>query len=308
MNTLARDSDDFRVALWNVDHNGIENNGNQERWEVAMSVLAEIRPHVVLRNELTRADNFGERAVWAEANALGGLIPFLAPASPESVNPTGVFVDPSLIQPVAFFKHVVGMWHPICQPVVRLAGAPRPLTLAAFHLCPFDGDQRATEARRLATLGGAAAIIGGDRNSYPHRTDLEKNPLPDWSNISDRRHVQHRTIDRAGERVHDTRPDEILAGEHDGPPVFVDLAYYAATELGQSDALEPTASLWRTDQGPRQRIDSIYATPLVATALRELKVISDERVVKASDHALLVADFSLSALCAVLTPEGVTAA
>ncbi|MGP4046839.1 endonuclease/exonuclease/phosphatase family protein [Streptomyces sp. 2A115] len=294
------DDDAFRVVSWNVEHNGISNGGDDAKWHLAMDVLTELQPHVLLRQELTRADMYGGRAVWAEAARIGShMIPFLASATRESANPTGVYVDRNLLQPTELFEHRTSMWHPICNPVVQLSGAARKLSLASFHLCSFSPANRAVEAHRLVTLGkpGLETIIGGDCNSYPHRTADEIAALPDWSQIEDRSHFVHRTIERNGKRLSDTVPDEILTGEHEGwPPVFVDLAHRAATVLGQPEALAPTASLWRGDQGPRQRIDRMYATPRIAEALVRLEVVATDEVIEASDHALVMATFSFDAL------------
>ncbi|WP_329217027.1 endonuclease/exonuclease/phosphatase family protein [Streptomyces sp. NBC_01485] len=308
--TRPSEDDAFRVVTWNVEHNGITNSGDDARWHLAMDVLATLQPHVLLRQELTRADMFGGRAVWAESARLGGHAAFLASATPESANPTGVYVDRDLCQPTEFFEHRTGMWHPVCNPVVRIKGALNKLSLASVHLCSFDPATRASEAKRVATLGrpGMAAIVGGDMNSYPHRPS-NGHPLPDWSQIKDRAHFEARTIERDGKRVSDTLPDEILAGEFEGrPPVFVELGHYAATELGLEGALEPTASLWRTDQGTRQRIDRLYATPQVAGALTGLEVIVTDEVTEASDHPPVVATFSLSALRRALSVEPALAA
>ncbi|MFG2351546.1 exonuclease/endonuclease/phosphatase family protein [Streptomyces phaeochromogenes] len=300
------DDDAFRVVSWNVEHNGTSNSGDDAKWHLAMDVLAELRPHVLLRQELTRADMFGGRAVWAEAARVGSrMIPFLARATRESANPTGVYVDRNLLRPIEFFEHRTSMWHPICNPVVQLSGAARRLSLASFHLCAFSPANRAVEAHRLVSLGkpGLETIIGGDCNSYPHRTADEMAPLPDWNLIKDRSHFLHRTIERNGTRLSDTVPDEILAGEHDGwAPVFVDLAHHAATVLGQPEALAPTASLWRQDQGPRQRIDRLLATPRTAQALTRVEVIATDEVVEVSDHALVMATFSLHGLRRALSP------
>ncbi|MDH6222215.1 endonuclease/exonuclease/phosphatase family protein [Streptomyces pseudovenezuelae] len=303
--TQPPENDEFRVVTWKVEHNGISNNGDDARWHLAMDVLATLQPHVLLRQELTRADMFGGRAIWAESARLGGHAAFLASANPESANPTGAYVDRDLCRPAQYFEHRTGMWHSVCNPVVRLKGTARTLSLASVHLCPFDPAMRASEARRLATLGrpGVAAIVGGDMNSYSHR--LGSGPaLPDWSQITDRAHFEARTIERNGKRISDTLPDEILSGEHGGrPPVFVELGHYAATELGLQGALEPTASLWRTDQGPRQRIDRFYATPQVARALTGLEVVVTEEVIEASDHPPVLATFSLSALRRALSAD-----
>lgn len=302
--------DAFRVVAWNIEHNGIQRDGSDERWHVAMDVLAALQPHVLLRQELTRADMYGGRAVWAEAARLGGHVSFLASATPESANPTGVYVDPDLCEPTEYYEHTTGMWHPVCNPVVRIKGAPAKLSLASFHLCSFDPDRRVNEARRLTTLGkpGMAAIIGGDCNSYPH-TESEAADLPDWGEVEDRSHFEHRTIDSNGVRVSDTRPDRILSGTHHGrPPVFVELGQYAATRLHTPGALAPTSSLWRKDQGPMRRIDRIYATPQVAEALTDLEVIVNDDVREASDHCPVLATFSLSRLRRALSPAATTAA
>ncbi|SED63225.1 Exonuclease III [Streptomyces sp. 2112.2] len=304
------DDDAFRVVSWNVEHNGTGRDGSDERWHLAMDVLAALKPHVLLRQELTRADMYGRRAVWAEAARLGGHSAFLASATPESANATGVYTDPGLCEPTEFYEHATGMWHPICNPVVRLKGAQTNLSLASFHLCSFDPDRRVNEARRLTTLGkpGMAAIIGGDCNSYPHSED-EAAFLPDWDEVEDRSHFEHRTVDRDGQRVSDTRPDHILAGTHHGrPPVFVELGQYAATRLRQPGALSPTASLWRRDQGEMQRIDRIYATPQVTQALTSLEVIVNDEIREASDHCPVVATFSLSGVRRALAPSAATAA
>jgi exonuclease III len=300
---LKQADDEFRVVSWNVDHNGTAVDGSEHRWHLAMDVLAGLQPHVLLRQELTRANMHGGRMIWAEAARLGGHCAFLASATPESANPTGVYVDRDLMKPTGYFEHGTMMWHPICNPVVRLEGTRTKLSIASFHLCPFDPAQRGTEAKRLVMLRkpGEEMILGGDRNSFPHRVADELEPLPDWTKVEDRSYFEHRTIERNGVRVSDTVPDEILAGSQDGcPPVFVDLAHHAATVLGQPEALNPTASLWREDQGTMQRIDGIYATPAIAEALTGLEVIVTADVVEVSDHAPVVATFSLAKLRRVL--------
>lgn len=299
------ENDEFTVVSWNIEHNGTDKDGSEHRWHLAMDVLAGLQPHVLLRQELTRANMHGARMVWAEAARLGNHTPFLSNATPESANPTGVYVSRDLMDPIEYFEHGTLMWHPICNPVVRLKGTKTKLSIGSYHLCSFDPTQRATEAKRLVTLGkpGLETIIGGDANSYPHRVANETAPLPNWNEVQDRSHYEHRTIERNGKRVSDTIPDGILAGAPDGrPPVFVDLAHHAATVLAQPEALNPTASLWRKDQGTMQRIDRIYATPAVAEALTRLEVVITSEVIEASDHAPVAATFSLAKLRRALGP------
>lgn len=305
------DSAHLRVVSWSVPHNGTDHTGDRQRWFEAMEILARLRPHVVLRQQMTGADRHGQRALWAEARQLGrngpAFIPYLTPETREAP-PTGVFLDPRLCQPVEYHEHVTGMWHPVCNPVIRLRGALRRLSIASVHLCPHDAEQRASEARRLTTLAGSgmAAIIGGHSNSYPHRGIHEVNAPPKWSRIRDRAFVEHRTMRGGGQRRSDTRPDEILAGERDGhPPVFREWGHHAATVLEQDarEALAPTASLWRTDQAGPQREDRIYATPDIADALVRLDVLDGDDIRDVSDHALVMATFSLHRLRRALSPE-----
>ncbi|MEV8350812.1 endonuclease/exonuclease/phosphatase family protein [Streptomyces niveus] len=301
------EEDVVTVAVWNVEHNGHDRNGTDERRHRAYDVLAGHRPDLVFRQELTHAHLDGSRALYEEGNRLG-LWPFMAPGTPESTNPTGVLLSTELFRVDALYTHSTGGWHPICNPLVRLKDSDgRPsgtaLSLASVHLCCYDPETRAREAKRLVTLGapGRTALFGGDMNSYPHRTHEESVPLPDWSDpaLSDAAHFEHRTVERDGQRVADTVPDQILAG---GGQVFIEAGHYAATRLGQPGALEPTANLWRKDQGRRSRIDRLYFSPALAPALLSLEVMADDDVVEVSDHALLIARFDRAAMHRALTP------
>ncbi|MFJ9967196.1 endonuclease/exonuclease/phosphatase family protein [Streptomyces avermitilis] len=293
-------TDELRVVCWNIEHNGRGPSGGDDHRDLARDILAAIEPHIVLRQELTGAWDRGKADLYAEANRLGGLTPFMAaPREGRSKNPVGVMVDPTLFFIDGYFEHDLP-WKPICNPRVRLKGCAKSLDLASAHLCHYDPDLRATEARRITTLAdsGRSALVGMDANSYPH-ADLESVALPDWDQIEDRVHFQHRTIERDGRRVSDTRPDEILSG---GDPVFTDLGLHAGTVLGQPGALAATASLTRTDQGAAQRIDRMYCTPGLAPALLAFAVMATDEVREVSDHALLVARFDLDVLRQVLTP------
>ncbi|MFD7898993.1 endonuclease/exonuclease/phosphatase family protein [Streptomyces sp. NPDC059743] len=294
-------ADELRVVCWNIEHNGRGRHGGDDHRDLARDILASVEPHIVMRQELTGAWDNGKADLYSEANRLGGLTPFMpAPREGRSRNPVGVMVDPALFFVDGVFEHDLS-WKPITNPRVRLKGCPKPLDLASAHLCHFDPDTRATEARRLTTLAdnGRTALVGMDANSYPHQTALESVALPDWDKIEDRVHYQHRTIERDGRRVSDTRPDEILTG---GNPVFTDLGLHAGTTLGQPGALAATASLKRTDQGPAQRIDRMYCTPDLAPALISFEAVATDEVREVSDHALLVARFDLDILRQILTP------
>lgn len=305
----ALDPEVIRIVCWNVEHNGLSGHtgGDTRRRHLAHEVLRACRPHIVLRQELTLAHLDGKRPLYQEGKALG-LSAVMAPGTPESPNPTGVLFDPALFALYAEYTHATNGWHPICNPVLTLRGdaeATKPLSLASFHLCSYDPATRETEAKRLVTLGGQkrTAVIGGDCNSYPHRTSDEEVPLPDWTKVKDPAHFEHRTIRTPVGRVSDTIPDEVLAStKPGGGRIFVELGHHAATELGQSGALAATASLWRKDQGRRSRIDRMYCTPDLAPALMSLEVYADDAIAEVSDHALVIATFDRTAFRRALTP------
>jgi hypothetical protein len=110
-------------------------------------------------------------------------------------------------------------------------------------------------------------------------------------------HYEQRTIERDGERVSDTLPDEIWSGGG----VFVELGYHAYKQLDQRQALKTTATLWRTDQGPGRRIDRMYCTPDLAPALRSLDVIDNDQVRFSSDHAVVRSRWHAPTLRSILT-------
>ncbi|MYR63636.1 endonuclease/exonuclease/phosphatase family protein [Streptomyces sp. SID625] len=301
--------DELVVASWNVPHNGLPSGGKGDNRPAKSKVIARYvpRPHVFFRQELKGAHEDGRAELYREAREdMGGLHPIASrPQEGRSQKPVGVMVHQKMFELTHEFEHVL-QWKTIINPRVRLKVPPslaparmagtamKAVNLASAHLCHFDPDSRATEARRLTTLAdhGRSAIIGMDANSYPH-SEQEAHTLPDWDKVEDRVHYQHRTIERDGRRVSDSRPDEILSG---GPrPVFVDVALHAGV-------LTPTASLWRTDQGPRQRIDRIYITPDLVPALRRVEVVDTDEVKAASDHALVIAVFGLPELVRALTP------
>jgi endonuclease/exonuclease/phosphatase family metal-dependent hydrolase len=307
MSAITQD-DTIRVLTWNVEHNGRDKDGTVHRRHHAHDVMAEYRPHLVLRQELTGADADGRRPLWEEANRLG-LFAFMAPATPESPNATGVLLDPNVFEVQAEYYHVTNGWHPLCNPVVKLKGTSKLISLASVHLCSYDPPTREREARRLLFLADQqrSVLVGGDFNSYPHRAEAETVPLPDWSRVTNTGHFERRTVWRGTERVSDVEPDRILAGERvlaDGqmqPGAFTEFGHHIATTFGQERGLDATASLWRADEEHRSRIDRMYATPDIAAALDHFEVVADEDVRAVSDHALLVAQFSATRLRRALT-------
>jgi endonuclease/exonuclease/phosphatase family metal-dependent hydrolase len=300
----AAGPDELVVACWNIEQNGIDDNGERERRDTALDVLEELRPHILLRQEETGAWDNDEQLRKEEAGRLG-LRSVLSEVGTDSRNPVAVLYNEELFAPVEEQVWRTEMRKTTRFPLLRLAEAPTPFAVVSVHLPHFSPQLRQVVAQRLTTLAdqGKSALVGGDFNSYPHRAEAETVPLPDWRTVQDPVHYEHRTVWRGTERVSDVEPDRILAGvAPGGRAVYQELGQYAATELDQPQALTPTATLWRTDQGAAQRIDRIYATSDIATALTGLEVITDGAVRLASDHALIIARFSLPDLRQALTP------
>ncbi|MFD0572514.1 hypothetical protein ACFQ0T_29095 [Kitasatospora gansuensis] len=160
-----------------------------------------------------------------------------------------------------------------------------------MHLSSRSPRTREVEADMIVgwTTRGRALLVTGDMNSY----SAQDAGLPDFGTVTDRPFIAHRTVD--GRTPH-TVPDEILrtAG-------LVDLAHYAAEHLGQAEALAPTGSMRRPDQGGGQRIDRAYLNAELAPALRAFEVHTDRDL---SDHSLLLMRFDRRELAERLNTFG----
>ncbi|MBB5938675.1 endonuclease/exonuclease/phosphatase family protein [Streptomyces zagrosensis] len=287
--------DEIRVLTWNVARNGRPGRGRPDRSDLARSVLAQYRPHIVFRQEETGASEDGNRALRIEANRLG-LTPCLASTHHDSPHATAVLIDTNIFEIQAEYEQRHA-WHPIANPVVRLRGVGRELSLASIHLDPWSSIDRRREASHLLRLGqkGWSALIGGDTNCDPVPAEGEV-PHTDWADPAiDPCLRQCRAIESDGQWVSDTRPDKILR------TVFRELAHHAAAR-GQStpDPYAPTSNWW-SPVGLRTRVDRTYATDDVASTHISHEVIADDDVKTASDHGLLLDRFDTDRLHHVLT-------
>ncbi|MDH6130489.1 endonuclease/exonuclease/phosphatase family protein [Kitasatospora sp. GP82] len=306
---------DLVVGVVNVEHDGLDGGQDKGRLERACAILRAVGAQLVLRQELK--PGHGNQWLYRNARLLGGLVPLVAPATPESPNATGVFYDPKVFAPDAFYTHVTNFWHPQAAPALRFEDIEVPIAVVSFHLCHYDDKTRGTEANGLTRLikrdRRGPVLIGGDCNSPVHRPQDELGPLKNWDAppghpeyIADRSNYVHRTT-RVWDgtkwiRVHDDGPDETLitAG-------YVDAAHYAAHTLHQKQALRPTASLWRTDQGPRQRIGRAYLSPELAQCLIKVEVLDQGEAAAVSDHAMLLLHFNRAKVRAMLQQWALTA-
>ncbi|MFJ9523129.1 endonuclease/exonuclease/phosphatase family protein [Kitasatospora sp. NPDC101801] len=294
------DNDLLTIASWNIEHDGWESDGrgggNLNRWYAAHEFLAGLGPFAaVARQEMTHSLTWRGRMAWQAGSALGGLIPFVHPTpTPASRNPTGLLLDTREFWPVGEWPENKNWWHGPTAVEVRLAGtAPdaATLVLGSVHLSSRSPHTREVEADMITGWmeGRRAVLVTGDMNSY----SAQDEGLPNFDTVIDRPFTAHRTLD--GRTPH-TVPDEILrrAG-------LVDLARYAAEQLGQPEALAPTGSMRRPDQGGGQRIDRAYLNERLAPALRSFEVHTD---LSLSDHSLLVMTFDRQELTERLNAFG----
>ncbi|MEU1273506.1 endonuclease/exonuclease/phosphatase family protein [Streptomyces sp. NPDC005799] len=285
------------VVVWNIEADG---GRNGERRDLALDILAEYDPDVLLQQEAKHSRERGGRLMHATEKRLK-LRGFLAAANPhvDADIATAVYLRPEMFH-VAEQKPRAKPWwlHP-CHVQAQLGDCPTPLNFVSLHMCYFDADQRLTEAGWMTTMAelGMVTIAAGDTNSYPRRS--EPIALPTWEKVTDRAHMVQRTyLDANGTRRSDTRPDGVLIDAG-----FVDLARHAADHLGEvgKEALAATAGFNKPHQGGPQRIDRGYGVGGVASALEHVEVVDNEDTRAASDHALLIYRFHRTRLERVLT-------
>ncbi|WP_181785495.1 endonuclease/exonuclease/phosphatase family protein [Streptomyces phytophilus] len=296
----AMTDDILTVVQWNLESDGGPD-PSSERWRRAHDILAahgQIDIH--LRQESKYSRERGHQRLHATERRLGGLRGFLSAPNPhaDADIATAVFIRPEKFAVLESRPRAKPWWLHPTHVMVRLGECPLPMNIVSFHMCWFDPDQRLTEAQWLTTLAqpGMVTLAGGDTNSYPQQPDPDLT-LPDWTTVTDRAHLAHRTIVEGGGRRSDTRPDEVLTTAG-----YVDLGRHAADHLGQPDALTPTAG--RADQGGPQRIDRTYAAGGLADALSGVEVVHTD----VSDHPLLITRLRRSRVERVLREQSTVAA
>jgi hypothetical protein len=288
--------DTITVAIGNLEHDGGPGRRPSAWYDWHDYVAETVRPDLLLRQECTHSHADGGNRLHQAEDLLGGMRGYLAPATPESPNPVGVFVNPDKITVRHVYPQVTGFWHPAMVLGIGFYGVDTgdtTLWAASWHLCGFDPGTRAFETRRMGhfTRPGHVLIGGGDCNSYPVHTPAEHQELPDWSTTRDRTHHVNRSwrLDESS----DTVPDRVLTALG-----MKDAARWHA-EHGHLDATRPTASLHKGTnerQGPRQRIDRLYLTDVIAPAIVDVTVHDSEQVAEWTDHALVSVTLSTAVL------------
>ncbi|MFD7714149.1 endonuclease/exonuclease/phosphatase family protein [Streptomyces sp. NPDC059786] len=275
---MTSDSGTLTVITANIEHDGgADVNGQPpQRWHEAHALLAEHRPDVLLRQEMTYSHDEGRRLHQAER--VLGMRGFLG-VRPQGAgrNPTGLFIRPDVLEIHREIEQS-RMWRtpPTCV-AVSLREVPEvPIAVMSWHLAFNNPPVRATETYEILGIAdknnsGWAFIGAGDCNEAPDPAG-ERVPPIDWADekITDRMHMMHRTDSGPnGTRVNRTFSDTTLltAGLHDP-------ARYAAHTLGQPDALLATAGRHKPHQGGPRRIDRHYVDARLVTAVKMVEVIN----------------------------------
>lgn len=293
------------VVSLNLEQDGGETSptgGLPQPWIDAHELLASRCPDVVLRQGATYSHLAGKRRLKA-ASALLKMKGYLS-RTHVGRHPTALFIRPETF-PTS--EHVTSynarFWRtPPTIVSARFADAPEAELLLmswyAAYNSPTGREREADEITafvdKMEHLGGGF-IGGGDCNEYP-MPHGETVPPIDWSKVTDRAHVHHRTtIADDGSRVGCTYLDRALltCGLHDA-------ARYAAYELDQSSALEATEGFGRPGQGGPRRVDRIYSDGRITRAVLAVNVLNTDGI---SDHHAVEVVYSRRGLAEALRRE-----
>ncbi|MEV7394775.1 endonuclease/exonuclease/phosphatase family protein [Streptomyces sp. NPDC091215] len=273
------------VVDLNLEKDGGEDTpagGLPQRWlDAHHEILKPLKADVILRQEASYSHLDDDRRLKA-AGELMGMEGFLS-ANGAGLNPTALFVRPETFPFFERKTYNAMFWRtPPTVVSARFADAPEAeLLLMSWHAAfnsPRGREREADEITawvdRMERLGGF--IGGGDCNEYPIE-DGESIPPIDWSTVTDRAHIHHRTILAPDtSRVSCTYLDRALltSGLHDA-------ARYAAHTLGQPDAIGATAGHAKPGQGGPRRIDRVYTDGRIARAVLAVNVLDTTGI---SDH------------------------
>jgi exodeoxyribonuclease III len=259
----------MRVMTYNILKGGLNDDGT-DRFDDLIDVITSEAPDILTLNECNHFEHDGYRRFYAFERALGmrGVL---------GIAPSGFHVAVFARNAQVVQHELTADWvqHAILRVDMLLSGVP--VTVISAHLCPFGGEIRLSEAQFLA--GSARddhrVLIAGDLNALsPH--DVSHYTPAKWA---PRRRARH-SLPVGG--VLDTRAIQVL--EDAG---LVDLARKNALDFTPT-ALTP---LRIGSSNYAVRIDYLFATPPLASALRSVRVVEGKTAARASDHYPVIADF-----------------
>lgn len=262
---------DLDIATFNFELNGA---GNMDTWTEAHELLKSLGLHLLLRQEVWDADAKGGTLV-RDADRYLGLTSVVDPDTSTSVS-----YDPAVFEPVRTYNAYM---FPGVIVALRLREAgpdsvPIVFSSAHFSYCSptlrrIQAETATTLVDRVMTVGPRrtrvklAALAGFDGNGYPVSGPGETE-LPTEESITDNVHWVHRSRELTpGVYGPDTFLDETLTRGR-----MVDVARYAAQQLGQPEALA-TTTFATTTHGEDQRVDRMVGSGPVVPAIKRVRVV-----------------------------------
>lgn len=285
MRTTTHGEEVLTIVCLNLEKDGgpdEPDGGLPQRWlDAHHKILKPLEPDVILRQEATYSHLDDNRRLQAAEEVLE-MKGFLS-GNGAGRNPTALFIRPETFPTAERMPYNAMFWRtPPTIVSARFADVPETeLLLMSWHAAynsPRGREREADEITalvdRMERLGGF--IGGGDCNSYPIE-DGEIVPPIDWSKVTDRAHIHHRTnLTPDGSRVSCTYLHRALLTSG-----LQDAARYAARTLGQPEALAATAGHAKPDQGGPRRIDMVFTDRRIAHAVLDVHTVDTTGV---SDH------------------------
>ncbi|MEV6350662.1 endonuclease/exonuclease/phosphatase family protein [Actinoplanes sp. NPDC051851] len=263
----------LRLMTWNIKTGGVDRR-ERIRLPAIAQVISAARPDLLCLQELRDFDRSGGRRMRDLAHA-AGMVPHLA----RSVfgQPVAVLVRP----PLRMDRTASVTWrlhHAAAVALIGLGGGAH-LTVVSTHLNPFSPDRRRREARFLALRYAsttARVVLAGDLNGL-HPADDHEAALDGLDAAYRRRHL-------GPDGAVDSRALAAFAGAG-----FTDLWRVA----GDGDPRTVPTSRGGGAEFGGMRLDYVLASPPVAAAAREMRVIRGGATEHASDHYPVRVDLDL---------------
>jgi endonuclease/exonuclease/phosphatase family metal-dependent hydrolase len=254
----------MKILSYNTLFGGFDG-AAKTRYDLLVEVIREVRPDVLLAQELKGYLANGERhALQFERDI--GMRSFLA-AAPHTGQNTGIFIRPE-IEPLSFEADSVHFHHAASFLEARVPGFTKPVTFVSVHLCPFSPHVRLSEVGYLTNLAApdGLVVIGGDFNSV-----IPGDPEPDFAALPSHFRARYTGVDGHSDRR--ALEQLIHAGFRDSAAGFAERA----------NPTVPAAAFVGTEFVPF-RSDYLLASAALAERVTNYRVVRSTATDHASDH------------------------
>ena len=261
----------MRLMTYNILTGGLDGLDGS-RWPLIVDVIRKADPDILVLNEcnyfdLERNRNF--HRMERETN-MHGLV-----ANAETGFHVAIFVRDGHFIESRGTSH--SFHHAMLETSIQWQG--HTIRVVGVHMCPFGGHSRAMEAEYLTRFSREQewVFLAGDMNAISPR-DAHRVDRGGWAQRRQARHLLPGTKDL------DTRAVAML--EDSG---FVDLA----AQAGINDIPTVLTPLRSDHDSYRLRIDYVFGSQRVASALKHAEVVAGKLSDRASDHYPVLVDVDL---------------